>query len=232
MNHSKSNDSEKPPTITKATWYAVKSRKDVTIQIKRLKSEDISSLRLGIDCAKFNTKKGLSWYDWLIPTLAAEFELELIFDNFITCPPRSTYRKHNFSEIVEYFIHKHGQHFRLVELWRNPAKREQNDTSDNIYSEDVVFTATWAKKHGKKVSLGGIQTIDFEWITKLISSQFLNTIDYLNIDKQSEDEWRTNTRFFERTLKSLFEAKRLKTQIITTSENFLSFQPLDEEIAY
>lgn len=231
MNHSKSSEPETPPSVTKATWCAVRSRKEVNLQIERLKSEGISTLRLGIDCIKFNTKKGLSWYNWLLPTLASDFELELIFDNFFHCPPSSTHRKHSFHEIVEYFIHRHGQYFTLVELWRNPANRVKHDIDENIYSEDVIFTATWAKRHGKKVSLGGIQTIDFEWITKLISSQFFGTIEYLNIDKQSEDEWRTNTKFFERTLRSLFKAKGLNTQIITTDDNLVNFQPLKEEIA-
>ncbi|MFC5625070.1 hypothetical protein [Algoriphagus winogradskyi] len=229
--NSTSINSKTPSSLNGVTWFPVRSRKDVNLEVERLKFEGITSIRLGIDCAKFNTKKGLRWYDWLVPTLAESFHLELCFDNFSFAPEGTHSKRHSLSEIVEHFIIKHGQHFNEVELWRNPAKRANEEICENIYSEDVVFTATWAKRLGKKVSLGGIQTVDFEWITKLISCQFLSTVDYLKIDKETEDDWSTNTRFYERTLRSLFEAKGVKTQIKTSEIPMRNLLTSGREIA-
>tara|TARA_R110002051_G_scaffold311034_1_gene384596 strand:+ start:186 stop:881 length:696 start_codon:yes stop_codon:yes gene_type:complete len=219
-----------PEALEGVTWFKVKSRREVNIEIERLKYEGISTLRLGIDCAKFNTKKGIKWYDWLVPTLAESFTLELCFDNFSHCPITSIPRKYSLPEIVEHFIVIHGQHFQLVELWRNPSIRANEEMDENIFSEDVVFTATWAQHHGKKVGLGGIQTVDFNWITKLITCQFLSNIEYLNIDKTTEDQWSTNTRFYERTLQGLFTAKGVKTQIKTSETPMLLLYSTNDEI--
>ncbi|PZX48389.1 hypothetical protein [Algoriphagus chordae] len=223
-------NTQTPSSPKGVTWFPVRSKKHVNQEIERLKSEGISSLTLGINCAKFNTKKGLRWYDWLVPTLAENFHLELCFDNFYYTPTASYNRKHSLSEIVEHFILKHGQYFTEVELWRNPAKRANDEICENIFSEDVVFTATWAKHLGKKVSLGRIKTMDFEWIIKLISCQFLSTIECLKIDKETK-AWNTNTRFYERTLRSLFEAKGVKTEIKTSDIPLRNLQTSSGDIA-
>ncbi|REG88713.1 hypothetical protein [Algoriphagus antarcticus] len=212
-------------------WFSVRNRKEVNSEIGRLKSQGISRLRLGIDCAEFNTKKGIKWYDWLLPTLAESFELELCFDNFSKTPNRSLSRTYMLPEIVEHFILKHGEHFNLLELWRNPANRAKHESSENIFSEDVVFAATWAKHLGKKVSLGRIQTTDFEWIATLVSSQFLKNIECVEIDKEGENLRNTSTQFYERTLRSLFEAKGVKTKIRPSSKSSPNQQLGNKEIA-
>ncbi|WP_339750590.1 hypothetical protein [Algoriphagus aquimarinus] len=212
-------------------WFSVRSKNELKRTVDRLKSEGITSLRLGIDCAEFNTKRGLKWYDWLVPSLAESFELELCFDNFSKASRRSACKKHSLLEIVEYFIHKHGQHFTLLELWRNPENRSNQDYAENIFAEDIVFVTTWAKHLGKKVSLGRIQTIDFEWITKLISSQFLQNIECVEIDKEEEDLWSSSTKFYERTLRSLFAAKGLKIEIRPSVKSPVNFQISTGDIA-
>lgn len=207
-------------------WFPVRNRKEVTLEIGRLRSEGVRFVRLGIECAAFNTKKGNKWYDWLLPTLAESFELELCFDNFSKASNRPLSPKHTLPEIVEHFIIKHGEYFNLLELWRNPSNRVNQDYSENIFAEDVVFAATWARHLGKKVSLGRIQSVDFDWITKLISSQFLKNIECVEIDKQGEDLVNKCSQFYERTLRGLFEAKGVKTEIRP------SWQISSSEIAY
>ena len=98
-------------------------------------------------------------------------------------PERESSRKHSLSEIVEYFIFRHGKYFTSLELWRNPLNRTKPDVSENIFAEDVVFAATWARYWGKKVRRGGTQTLDFEWISKLSSSPFLRNVEFVEIDK-------------------------------------------------
>ncbi len=210
-------------------WFTARNRRDVTLEIERLKSSGVESLRIGIDCAKFNTKKGSKWYDWLIPTLAESFVLELCFDNFSKTNGMYSCPKQALSEIVEHFILKHGKYFSVVELWRNPSDRGKQDSLDNIFSDEVVFTTTWAKYLGKKVKLGKIKTVDFDWITKLISSQFLGNIECLEIDKEEENLWSTNSKFYERTLRSLFHAKGVTAEIYS-NENSNALKQFSKEI--
>lgn len=194
-------------------WLKPGNRIEAHLEIERLKCEGNDSLRVGIDCALFNTDEGSTWYDWLVPMLAKSFQLELCFDNFSNANEYSISIGHNLTEIVEHFILKHGDCFTLLELWRNPADREKQDYLANIFACDVVFAATWAIHLGKNVKLGKIQTLDFEWITKLVSSQFLAKIQCIEMDKEGEDFWRTHTNFYERTLRSLFHEHGIKTDI-------------------
>ncbi|MDR7130507.1 hypothetical protein J2X69_002863 [Algoriphagus sp. 4150] len=219
-----------PPTEG-VVWFPVRNRKEVTLEINRLKSESIDSLRLGIACGDFSTKKGKKWYDWLVPTLAESFDLELCFDNFSQNPDRSLIRRLTLPEIVEHFILKHGEHFTLIELWRNPACRTTEDTCENIFAEDVVFAATWAKHLGKKVSLGKIQSSDFEWITRLVSSPFLKNIEHIEVDMDGEDLWSSGAGFYERTLRSLFKAKGVKIEIRPNVKPLPNVQVSTTEIA-
>jgi hypothetical protein len=168
---------------TEILWFSIHSKKEVQREIERLKQERRRSVRLGIACAEFNSKKGVKWYDWLLPTLGDNFDLELCFDNFLKNPERRSPQKHTLSGIVEHFILKHGKYFASLELWRNPLNRAKPDISENIFAEDVVFAATWAKYWGKKVILGGIQTLDFDWISKLSSSPFLRNVEFVEIDR-------------------------------------------------
>lgn len=162
-------------TSKEIMWFPVRNRKEVNALIARLQSEHVQSLRIGINCAEFNSKKGQKWYDWLLPTLAENFDLELCFDNYSMTSGRPFTRKYGLPEIVEHFIHKHGEYFTTVELWGNHSASAQKEPCENIFAEEVVFAATWAKHLGKKVVLGKIQVVDFEWINQLVSSQFLKT---------------------------------------------------------
>ncbi|WP_192349161.1 hypothetical protein [Algoriphagus sp. Y33] len=224
------NNPVEPPT-ERTVWFPVRNRKEVMLEIGRFQSEGVDYLRLGIDCAEFSTKKGKKWYDWLLPTLADSFDLELCFDNFSKSPGKSLIKKQTLPEIVEHFIVVHGEHFDLIELWRNPSCRMKEEIPENIFAEDVVFAATWAKHLGKKVSLGKIQTVDFEWITKLVSSQFLKNIEHIEVDKDGEDLWSSSTGFYERTLRSLFEAKGLEIEIRPNSKPLPNVQVSTTEIA-
>ncbi len=69
-------------SVTEILWFATHSKKEAQFEIERLKKERRRSVRLGIACAEFNSKKGIKWYNWLLPALGEHFELELCFDNF------------------------------------------------------------------------------------------------------------------------------------------------------
>lgn len=179
-------------------WFSSHSKKEAQLEIERLKRERLRCVRLGIACADFNSKKGIKWYNWLLPALGENFEIELCFDNFLMNPDEADSRKHSLLEIVEYFIFKHGKYFTSLELWRNSLNRTKPEVSENMFAEDVVFAATWAKYWGKNVSLGGIPTLDFEWISKLSSSPFLRNVEFVEIDR-GVDHWNMGVRFYGQT---------------------------------
>lgn len=185
---------EEENTQGEVLWFSVDKKKEVQLEIDRLKRESVNYVRLGIDCTEFNSMNGDKWFDWLLPEMGEHFELELCLDNFSRNPKADVLRKNSLHEIVEYFILRHGKYFTSIELWRNRSKKAKPEASENIFAEDVVFAATWAKHWGKNVVFGGIQTMDFEWVSKLSSSQFFRNAEFVEINRE-KDRWNIGIRF-------------------------------------
>ena len=160
-------------------------KKAALVTVDRLSRRRVKSLKLGIDSGEFWGEGGIDWYDWLVSTLGDKFSLTLIFG-------RPSRRKGQFaseknpalSEIVEYFILKHGQYFTEVELYRSSESRSQTNQEGNIFSDEVVFAATWAKYWGKKVVLKGVSSLDVDWVSKLNSFPFLASLESSDLDKE------------------------------------------------
>ncbi|MCE7056752.1 hypothetical protein LZF95_18865 [Algoriphagus sp. AGSA1] len=197
----------------KILWFPIRNRKRVIHEVERLKSVGIRQLKVGVDCIEFNTKKGMRGYDWLIPLLADSFDLELCFDNFPMKTICGKAPKHWLPEIVEHFIFRHGDHFDNIQLCRQSLDRAKHPGDENIFAEDMVFSATWARYLGKKVCLGKIQPGDFEWISKLVPTRFFAHIDSIEIDNENGDLGSNSAKFYERALQSLFHAKGVDTKI-------------------
>lgn len=170
--------SDEPP-LSEVLWFSHQDKNETKRTIERLSRRRISKLKLGLDCTEFNSKNGKKWYDWLIPTLSKEFQVAVCLDNFSKSGQAPKPVKRSLAQIVEHVIFKHGSQISGLELWRNPVNRSKFTV--NVFSEDVVFAATWAKHLGKKVSLGVIRELDGEWISTLRSSQFMSNIDFVEI---------------------------------------------------
>ncbi|HSF53108.1 MAG TPA: hypothetical protein VLA71_05125 [Algoriphagus sp.] len=175
-------------------WFPFRDKEVTQTKLDRLKQDEVNFVRLGIDCTEFNSEKGVKWFDWLLPTLGESFELELCFDNFSKNSGEPIFRKHSLFEIVEHFIFKHGEYFTTLELWKNPSTNSNLGASENIFADDVVFAATWARHWGKNVVLGGIQSLDFEWFSRLSSSQLLRNAEFVEINRE-KDQWNIGIRF-------------------------------------
>lgn len=179
-------------SLSEVLWFSFRNGNQLEIdrvqaEFEKAKSAGVSSVKLGIACDELNTDEGVKWYDWLLTTFGEYFEIELCFDNFSKNPKRSSSTRHSLLEILEHFIFKHGKYFTLIELWRNPAASSTSHSSDNIFAEDVVFAASWAKQWGKKVGLGRIRAMDVEWLTKLSSTMFFKKIDFIELDLTVRD---------------------------------------------
>lgn len=161
-------------------WFSPSHQHLVEQTMLTLKSAGSTQISVGINCNDACTKKGNFWYSWLIPTLGQQFKLKLVFDNYSKSEIGldDADLKKPLAEIVECFVHYHGQYFDEVELYKSPDHQIQTlIEANNIFSDELIFAATWAKYLGKKVSLGNVHLSDYEWVSKLTNCQIVDTVD-------------------------------------------------------
>lgn len=195
-------------------WFPVGKKEEVLMEISLLERKRIRSIRVGISCVVFNTTQGALWYDWLMSVLSKKFDLEPCFDKYyLDLPSNKTFQNNSLCELVELFIYKYGHQFDHLELWKNPLDKFIPITSStNIYSDELVFAASWAIFLNKKVKIGGVQAGDFEWLTLLIHSGVLRNVTAIRLDSEG-DLWSTNTQFFAQSIRSMLKEKGFKTLV-------------------
>ncbi|WP_339702293.1 hypothetical protein [Algoriphagus aquimarinus] len=195
-------------------WFPVGMKEEVQMEILLLERKRITSIRVGISCVVFNTTQGALWYDWLMSVLSKKFDLELCFDKYsLDQPSNSNSANNSLCELVELFIYKYGHQFDHLELWKNPLDKFIPITSStNIYSDELVFAASWAIFLNKKVKIGGVQAGDFEWLTLLIHSGVLRNVTAIRLDSEG-DLWSTNTQFLAQSIRSMLKEKGFKTLV-------------------
>lgn len=200
------------------SWFPIGLKSEALQKISSLQRKGILVLKLGVNCSEFNTMQGAIWYDWLMSILGDKFELELCFLN--NCPvmsPKKPSSKQILSETVECFINKFGGQFNRIELCRNPGdKFIPINSSTNIYSDELVFAATWAVFMKKKITIGGVQAGDFEWLMLLMNSGFFEKVDAIRLDTGA-DNWSTNTNYLEQAIVGVLQEHNFKTRVFSTS---------------
>ncbi|MEB2787225.1 hypothetical protein [Algoriphagus persicinus] len=203
-------------------WFPLGMKEKVQKEISSLERKRIVSLRVGINCLVFNTKEGALWYDWLMSVLSKKFDLEPCFDKYyLHLPSKETSQNNSLHELVEYFISKYGHQFEQLELWKNPLDKFIPITSStNIFSDELIFAATWAIFLNKKVIIGGIQAGDFEWLSLLINSGFLQDVSAIRLDSEG-DLWSTNTNFFAQSIRSMLKEKDFKTVVFSNAPSII-----------
>ncbi len=160
-------------------WLSSQNGKtEVYSTVANFKSKGLKSLCLGIDCGEFCSDNGVEWYDWLVVELGKHFDLKLCFDNFSRSSGKVSSHQCGLGEIVEHFIFKHGKYFSVIELWRNPSSKVKPESTENIFSEDVVFAATWAKYWGKNVVLRTSKNTDSNWLAQITASQVFGGVEW------------------------------------------------------
>lgn len=196
-------------------WFPLGMKREVKKQILMLVQKDVFSIRVGINCREFKTEKGSLWYNWLMSALNSKFTLELCFDKFMLPPSAlASYNRYSLAEIVESFVYKYGEQFDRLELWRDPLEKYLPITSStNIFSDELLFAASWAIYLDKKVTIGGIQAGDFEWLSILVGSGFLKKVDAIRLDSEG-DLWSTNTLFLARAIEGILLYNGLTTSVL------------------
>lgn len=157
--------------------FAFGNKEEALRELQTLKKSGAVSLSLGVDCGEFSGAGGMDWYDWLVPMLGDSLSLRLSFGDFGKGKSKPIGERKTLWEIVEHFVLKHGNYFNTVELCKRTAGRGEGEDADNIFSDEVVFAATWAKHWGKQVRLRVCQTKDADWLAKLSASQLLAQLE-------------------------------------------------------
>lgn len=171
-------------------WFHKNDFEHIALVIRDLKSLKITNLRTGISWADFHSEDGQKWYDWLIPTLAANFDLlpcitytpPSISMDSVTSPPKDP---KSFADFIDQVITLYGNHFEYIELWNEP----NNITSYNYkldpgwdnFAQMIILASGWAKQRGKKTVLGGMSPVDPNWLGLMARLGALNNIDVVGI---------------------------------------------------
>ena len=187
--------SELTKSVDAIHWFLFHEQHLIEQFISSSKLSGVTQIRVGINCNEASTKKGKSWYNWLIPTLGQHFKLKLCFDNHTKSEiesDESNESKKSLSEVVECFVHYHGQYFDEIELHKDPRQRmNSSEKINNIFSDELVFAATWAKYLGKKVSLANVHLEDYEWVSKLTNCYIVEKVEVsglnLNMDRSLQN---------------------------------------------
>lgn len=179
------------PTLGILQWFHIGDYNKVEITMQRLNELGISHLRTGISWADYHTPAGEKWYDWLMPKLAAQFD---VLPCFLYTPPSIGIQHKTssppkgpklYADFLDHFIGRYGQFFDWVELWNEPNNLSEYDyTLDadwSIFSEMIIFSSHWAKHLGKKVALGGMSPIDCNWLQAMAKRSVLDNVDAIGI---------------------------------------------------
>ena len=206
-------------------WLPIHQKDKVIEKAASLKSQEIRRIRVGINCKNFHDAEGKAWYDWLIPFLGKQFDLILTFEADFENPGKKSSCYYSFFEMIEHFTIGKTRYFDTIEVRRSAPYH----TPKNLFSDPLVFSAIWAKSMGIKVILGNIQTKDFEWVNRLIKFRLIDNFDFMEINKEEEDLWSSNTDHYEKTLIHLLAKNGCTTSIRVSAKPIISLKIYESE---
>ncbi len=179
------------PSVGILEWFHFKDYNHVRRAIQQLKELGIKQIRTGFSWADYHREDGPEWFDWYIPELAKHFEVLPCFlytppsigiEPKTSSPPRDYME---FGHFVDYMIFRYGDHFNYVELWNEPNNQSEYDfTLDKSwvrFAQMINFAARKAREAGKKIVLGGMSPIDFNWLQTMIDLGVLESVDVVGI---------------------------------------------------
>lgn len=198
---SSSQRADRPAGLTE--WFRPGEYQRVETVIDKARSLGIRDLRTGICWADWYTSEGDGWYAWLLPRLAAEFNLLPCFlytppslgvaPKFAS-PPRSPKA---YADFIDVIITRFGNLFEWLELWNNPNDPNEWDARMDpdwaIFSEMVGGAAYWIRKRGKKVLLPGLWPSSLKWFELMAQRGVLSYVDAVGVHgfpSSPEFRWR------------------------------------------
>jgi CDP-paratose 2-epimerase len=164
----------KCPEIGFVEWFRPGEHARVEAVLAGLRAAGATRLRTHVSWADHHAPGGAGWFDWLIPTLAAEVELlpcihytppSLSRTGRVTGAPRDL---RAYADFIDGLLTRHGRHFTHVELWNEPNNlldwdwRADEDYA--LFCEMAGAAAYWVRKRGWKAVLGGPCPFDPYWL--------------------------------------------------------------------
>ncbi|MDP0501769.1 MAG: NAD-dependent epimerase/dehydratase family protein [Verrucomicrobiota bacterium JB022] len=172
-------------------WFRPGEEDRVASVLAAVRELGVEHLRIGFSWADYHRPEGKAWYDWLVPTLAAEVEL-LPCLNYtppsIAEAPRTSAPPQDlkaFADFTDEVIRRYGEHFEWVELWNEPNNHVEwdfhHDPGWAKFAEMIGMAAHWAKQCGKKVVLGGVSPIEGQFFWNLAQRGVLQHLDAVSV---------------------------------------------------
>ena len=194
MNTPSSNGTHHSPTrppVGVLEWFRPGEHERVERAADALATLGIRHLRTGVSWADFHTPEGAEWYAWLLPALAARFDVLPCFSYTppsigerpqTSAPPKNL---DDYAAFVALMCDRHGESFEWAELWNEPNnQREWDATLDaghEKFARMVRAAAGGARAKGKKVLLGGLSPIDPNFFSMLHERGALACFDAVGV---------------------------------------------------
>jgi CDP-paratose 2-epimerase len=185
------NNKTQAPAMGIVQWFHLGEHEKVQETIRELRVLGVKQLRTGISWADLLRPEGKAWYDWLLPTLAAHFELLPCFlytppsmgiEAKTASPPQNV---KDYADTLDLLITDYGQYFEYIELWNEPNNKSEWDfTLDpgwKKFADMIIKAAYWSHERGKKTVLGGMSPIDPSWLSLMGKYKVLEHIDVVGI---------------------------------------------------
>ncbi|TDH25249.1 NAD-dependent epimerase/dehydratase family protein [Segetibacter sp. 3557_3] len=188
---------DKKELVGLVQWFQVGEYEAVEKAISDFKRLGLTAIRTNFSWADWRSEGGKTWYDWLFPTLAKDFQILPCL--FYTTPftgtkpniPAEPQTPKDYAEFIDSMLEKYGDHFEYLELWYGQNKKgPHNYTADekfNAFCEIAGNAAARIRNNGKKTVLGGICAENFGWLPGLFSKKLMQYIDVLGFQFLADD---------------------------------------------
>jgi CDP-paratose 2-epimerase len=162
------------PKLGFVEWFRIGERRHAEEAADALSAMGVGHLRTHLSWADYRAAGGEAWYDWLVPMLAARFELlpclhytppDLSEDGRTAAPPRDLKALADFVDLI---CDRFGDSFSWLEIWNEPNNildwDWRRDRDWLKFSEMLGAAAYWARQRGKRVVLPASCPTDLHWL--------------------------------------------------------------------
>jgi CDP-paratose 2-epimerase len=172
-------------------WFRPGDHARVEEVLPGLAASGASRLRTHLSWADYHEPGGQEWYDWLLPKLAARFDVLPCIH--YTPPSLSRTGKSSgapvilkdYADFIDGVLTRHGKLFSHMELWNEPNNLLdwdwRADAEYALYSEMVGGAAYWVRRRGWKTVLGGPAPFDAAWLTLMGERGLLEETDAVGL---------------------------------------------------
>ena len=178
------------------------SHGEVERAVAEMRALGLNRLRTSISWADYHRPGGPAWYDWLFEELAS---FELLVSIWHETPSSSDGHTctsspqglTDYGSFVGLMIDRYGHRFWDIELGNGPGSLHgrqvrQCEPCWSRFGERIAFAAEVARGKGKRTVLGGLMSVDHQWLELIRRQGALAHADVLAVHgypEMSPDIW-------------------------------------------